>query len=726
MAGIFDDEYRMSNSMSHSHISDKVIYDKEKIEEAKKWEVEENTPIITPTNNLQELEDKWILFNTKIKHSRKESDWKSLELFGCTNKENYDKIKAYLLKDNIENDIDNIDDTIQNDNETIVATTESYIDPASSYYRIFYTNEDVKEALVWSKESDRVIILPTRTLADLEELWNNFNEMIYKHRRESDWKSIEYFGITNQTHYEYLKSKFLKKDIDDHLEKIPYIESSSRSYKRRYIKSIAENEPISEFYKLLLNMTLPKNSIYEDVLIQNVISDAISDFDNICISNPDIQYNDYPFYTSSEMDDLGVFSNNPEDNYYGVLADNAYLNDIIETKKWFEEFCISDKIQNENFSNLFKDWTNKVRELSFGLKKMKESNVDENTIKSRKQSLLELGWNPEIEFTDKARKMCTDFYRVRNFSDPTKIINLCEFDTDIDIDISLYKSTQVVLYPIYIVLVEGKAFHSEIIKKVTKNTYTHASIGFDSALDKLYSFNNNKKTNSLDNKSGISMEDIHKLDNNIGVFVFFVPINIFNLIKEKIDSFLEHAKDTTYSFLNLVTFFFHIQYEKEWSLICSQFVDRILKFAGIDITKKASSLVSPADIYQVARHKKYIYKLYEGPSEKYNRDRVDRVVSSISKRAKALKENNVIYDNETKFINDIINSSNSIDKLKELKTIYKDILYNKSTINILENVIIPYVTEAKPYYYSMEEASGNNVLTLDDINNIIKLNVKSL
>ena len=78
-----------------------------------------------------------------------------------------------------------------------------------------YGQDEIDRAKVWSANAMRVIIIPTKTLEDLEFLWNQFQQQHRKLQRESDWKSQELFGMDNQTHYIYLKRKFVKKDIDD-------------------------------------------------------------------------------------------------------------------------------------------------------------------------------------------------------------------------------------------------------------------------------------------------------------------------------------------------------------------------------------------------------------------------------------------------------------------------------------------------------------------------------
>ena len=80
-------------------------------------------------------------------------------------------------------------------------------------------SKQIEEAIKWSVDAMRTIIIPTADLEDLESQWIKFNEMPKKHRRESDWKSLELFGVTNQTNYEAMRSTILGNDIENEIEK---------------------------------------------------------------------------------------------------------------------------------------------------------------------------------------------------------------------------------------------------------------------------------------------------------------------------------------------------------------------------------------------------------------------------------------------------------------------------------------------------------------------------
>lgn len=88
-----------------------------------------------------------------------------------------------------------------------------------------------------------------------------------------------------------------------------------------------------------------------------------------------------PYFTPDEMENMGVFSEDAEKNYYGVSTKNPY------TKEWFDTY----KATGNPGANYLQ------RLLPAIDKKMKDPSYE------NKQELLELGWNPEISFSEKVK-----------------------------------------------------------------------------------------------------------------------------------------------------------------------------------------------------------------------------------------------------------------------------------------------------------------------------------
>lgn len=99
----------------------------------------------------------------------------------------------------------------------------------------------------------------------------------------------------------------------------------------------------------------------------------------------------YPYYTPRQMISIGVYNEDTIDNYYGVKAsENNY--------KWFKKYAET--------GDPGKDWSKKVTAAY--------NNYLNDNSKQNRQTLLELGWNPEINFFND--KIC------KKVSDSTKLI----------------------------------------------------------------------------------------------------------------------------------------------------------------------------------------------------------------------------------------------------------------------------------------------------------------
>jgi hypothetical protein len=138
--------------------------EKYKREEIDKLEGD-NIEIIDKPSTLKDLEIEWDQFNSMTKKHRRVSDWKSLELFGMTNQEHYDKIKSQLLaKDDFE-----IEDIPLEEAYEMIKTPVTKI--------LKYGESEIEAAKLWGLESMRVIIIPMASEQELDNLWNEWNDM---------------------------------------------------------------------------------------------------------------------------------------------------------------------------------------------------------------------------------------------------------------------------------------------------------------------------------------------------------------------------------------------------------------------------------------------------------------------------------------------------------------------------------------------------------------------
>ena len=190
-------------------------------------------------------------------------------------------------------------------------------------------------------------------------------------------------------------------------------------------------------------------------------------------------------------------------------------------------------------------------------------------------------------------------------------------------------------YPIYIVVSWCNSIPDKVISAVTRCRYCHAALALDSSLTKLYSFNllNHEKQKG----GGFSIETLQRYlndyeDSLMAVFTIFLDEFTFESLKKNINWFIEHTKETAYSFLNIIAYGLHLPIQFTNRMVCSQFVDNILKRVGVDVTGKRSSQVSAATFYK--SNSEYIYKCYEGEIKKFKPSILNKNVNKIKNSAK--------------------------------------------------------------------------------------------
>ena len=308
-----------------------------------------------------------------------------------------------------------------------------------------------------------------------------------------------------------------------------------------------------------------------------------------------------------------------------------------------------------------------------------------------------------------------------NGNNVTKVIDLRGFRAPANTNNALNEETSgSILYPVYIVLTEGKTAFSAAIKNITGSIYSHASIAFDSTLNKMYSFGVNDKNSS---SSGFREEDIRNSPNGsrVNVFTFFVSKDVYQKIVDMVNLFKENIEKTKYGYKNIFTYLFNIPYNRDWKLVCSQFVDRCPKIAGIDITKRDSSLVSPEDINKAAKSEKRIYSVYQGLASNYDHIRIKNLIDSLSRKATPLKEYSMYYRDETSYLVGIISNINNATFLREMKD-YIDLVKNPNTRRLLEEGLFDSL-EIRAYCEHTGDIQNSNIKsnvpTLDFITEMI-------
>ena len=592
--------------------------------------------------------------------------------------------------------------------------------------KLQFTEKDIERAKEWSEKSLMAIIYPVNTLDELEKLYDDFMLMGYTRKKKSNDACINFFGMTNYDLYEFLKEKLKG---SDHGEANFVVAESTREddfalpFYQRYMKSIYKEDNLDIAYtasSLLYN----DNGQFNERIVGNCISDVIDnrkeEVDGIEVS-PDIP-TDCPMFTPEEMIDFGVFADVDADNYFGVQPDNTILEDLTSVKEWFEKYKSGFYGYDDRFTESSRIWLNTVRDLCNGLEKIKEEG-NPILIKARKQSILELGWNPEVPFSETnrsyaynrinsiAKQESSNVYRI---ADITAMTPMNEASED------KIEENEKDLHPIFVGLISGDNPFSAVIKAGTQSIYSHAVLSFDPKLENLYSFGIAKKDlASKSNKyGGFTIESIKRYPKDMQVcfYTFFVKAKDFVNIKRLVERYIDHPEDTNYSFKNIFTLIFHIPHQEENNMICSQFVDRMLKLADIDITHKNSSFVTPADFKRRIENTKInkkgtIFKVFEDKVSQFKSSNFIRKINTLLKKATPIKE--MAIRDDRAFLEATIKNIHDINTLRYLSA-NLGCVRDQKIRDIYENFINPVldvqaIGEAKSFPIEFDD-KGNLIL----------------
>lgn len=466
---------------------------------------------------------------------------------------------------------------------------------------------------------------PDYTLADLEDKYGKYMNLGVNFRRMSDDYSVSIWGYTVYNMYTSMKQKLLVRqskmkahtDTDTGITSTP-IDS--------YIKDISEevsntSDPVTLLMRKMDCLT-EKASVSDKIIIDHTILNMIdnklthtSDYDE---DIPQIT----PYFTPDEMEDL----TNQEIDPYEYIFDRDQKELHEDIKKAMETFTES------------------------------HSDID-------KQKVIDLGWNPSVPYTWKnqsfARKRIVNWFNENKGID---FIDVANFKEEDEYDIAEAGSVEFAdIVPVHIVLLNHDSAVQKVITTFTKSEFGHAGISFDSKLDKIYSFDGNEK-------KGFSVESVNgykrTLKNaKIETVTFFVKKSVKDAMEKVVQFYYDHINDTKYDFANLKNFVTKRVKNSDMnlSLICSQFVDMLLKHCHIDLTGKPSNLVYPGDFERPAGNSK-MYITYKGPIERFR-------ANIITNRVKALlkKGNEILTTLTTEMVNDLY-LERSMMSLKSLQS----------------------------------------------------------
>lgn len=696
---------------------------------ANKFMRDTNYIIIKDTDDIEELERQWELFKSCLTvRQQRLSDDRSIEIWNMTNQEHYETLKRELMEEletklNIDEPVDSIesedsDDILSNDDFEPDEDFKNYVNipndeeipdeeydinepikedsaiPTDGKEHVVGDDKDelglnldrIKDAQADQYEIDSNINIigsirgktPEEHLENLEKAYAKWNSQNQDHRKKSDDKCREIYGMSNIDRYNMLKASIYKI--------IPTEKLTAADVDANTVDNIQLPKDESSFiYQVYRNM--------------QVLNEQESNK-----QKQHRRFNDTPYFTPSEMIDLGVHDN---DNFYSFKADNDGLIQGTKIPTWFDSY--KDMCLDHIFEDYTKEWIDTLDMLYSDFEQIKESG-NEEAILARKQSILDLGWNPEIPFTRRNRLKASK--RVNKLLDKHSPMNLfinldkVVPDDAVSDEPVIENAESDTHQPIYMVFVQGKApIISSSIKKVTHSPYSHSGIAFDHTLNTVHSYN-------MIPDVGLVRETLQGYkDSVITVMAFFAPNKIAQAMKDYVQDFWYNSKKTVYDFGIIFNKLINKNarvVEDKYHQVCSTFVDAVLKSGNVVIDKTAN-VPSPAELYNSAKTMpNKIIEVYTGPANEYNANKVgkkikkllnrgnvqsiEESVSSISNQIKlrpaTQSDTEYMYNCEMESINKSIRNDPKVISYikKDVQDSIKDtkmITYNNNTIGMI-------------------------------------------
>ena len=592
-----------------------------------------NYIIIKDTEDIDELERMFNTFSMQLTtEQQKQCDERSMQIWGMSNEDHYHALKGKLAGYPQESIIIKEDTEVKDDNKLIIqdpqdlVSTKIPIDNHATEMEIIRSLQNIeKDNLADQYEIDTNINIIGRVdgktideyLDNLDRSFSNFNNQSNKLNLKSDDECRLLYGMSNLERYNSLRAKALAKENIEAIERI-----SSTNEK-----------------------TLKKDTIYQLEFVQAV-------YDNMKAINEDEKlkgdqhrrFNDTPYFTPTELIDMGVHGN---DNFYCRPADNdGLIKSNVKVITWFDAY--KDMCMNHISEDYTKQWIDTLQMLFSDFDEIKASG-DEDKILARKQSILDLGWNPEVPFTKENRAKASERFSDLIDSDAVydMFINLNDVIVDNDITTDNMdnryikeQATKRTHKPVFLIFTQGKTpVVSQGIKFFTGSQYSHASIAFDPTLNTVYSYN-------LTNGNGFLRENRKSFkDNHINIMCFFAPNHTVSKLKDTVSDF-EHNK----SKFDLGIFFnkiLHIDYKMDknkYHQVCSTFVDTVLRSGDIQLTDK--NIPDPGQLLNGAKSRpNTIIEVYDGPAPSYNGDLVKRKLDQLLKSGiQGIDESTMLYE----------------------------------------------------------------------------------
>ena len=152
---------------------------------------------------------------------------------------------------------------------------------------------------------------------------------------------------------------------------------------------------------------------------------------------------------------------------------------------------------------------------------------------------------------------------------------------------------------IYILLTKSDTWVSRLIKLVTNDTYTHASISFAEDLQPMYSFS--RKFVHLPLPAGLRVEPLdtgfYKKYHDIPCALYELDVadSVYDAARAEVERMMQDAAHCPFNLIGLLLCRLQIPFHRENQYFCSEFVSEVLARSHALAMPKAPSLMRPND-----------------------------------------------------------------------------------------------------------------------------------
>lgn len=587
--------------------------------------------VITPTHDIDDLNNQYYNWCSLPYNFRMRSNEECIRKYGITNIELYERLKASIMAHKMPE---------SDDSELIgsYVSESSFELPEENLYNFNIEDEEFFNKIQQVKELEMspniVIICPFKdpnikeyTIEELNDKYNKYCLLTIRNKRFSDSYSLNIWGYTVYNMYEIMTKQI--ENIDKQLYNSEFLKTR-RNNNQKMADSVRDLTTI----KMMDDDIIGLMNIRLDFCCQEIGHMKILDVFPYLHINQDIKH-----YMSHK-------------NYYDSLPGFVPFLTIDEAREY--------GIESEDIEDYYPGI--EINEKSMKLARERQARwLEEHSVQIIDITKCKRRDGVVLESTQRLQ----DVYQKHN------------------------------LYPVYIVLSYNKRGFTNILKKFGNLEYTHSGLSLDSDLKEIYTFN--YKPGLDKDKKGFNIETLDAYikinnDSDLMVLCFFVDKASIDKIKYILDDMKRNKSRTHYSFINLFRVYFGK--EKKFDpnnlrMVCSQFVDYVLKMVNLDITNKANNLVTPDDFKYLTKNPK-IFKIYEDLTRNYTDNEVENKIYSLFQ---SMKDEQISYiDMMKEACEYVIESYYSITENEEANKILAEIrelltpesIFNERKSSLLE------------------------------------------